>query len=161
MERAAISIDDPGNNIGRGRVENLIVDRCGQGIEANDAYGFEVVNGFISRCPAAFWAYNHVYFRLRNAVIWDCQTAFAESLIPVQPPRSNVIAPGRQVVVLADLPAADDPVLEGLRTSTRFFGAPRFGHGRSPGIRQSGHFLGDRGGHTAGQGGNPAGRPLL
>ena len=75
MKRAAISIDDPANNIGRGRVENIIVDNCGQGIEANDAYGFELVNGLISRCRDAFRAYNHVYFRLRNVLVWNCQNA--------------------------------------------------------------------------------------
>ncbi len=126
MKRAAISIDDPVNNIGRGRVENIIVDNCGQGIEANDAYGFELVNGLISRCREAFRAYNHVYFRLRNVLIWNCQKAFSESRVPVQPPMTNVISRGPRVVVLDDLPGGPDKILEGLRASPRFFAAPQF-----------------------------------
>lgn len=126
MERAAISIDDPGNNIGRGRVENLIVDGCGRGIEANDAYGLEVANALITRCRKAFWAYNHVYFRVRNVVIWSCPAVFAESAVPVRPPRTNAIIRGPQVVVLDDLPGGPGQLLKALGGSPRFFGAPCF-----------------------------------
>ena len=142
MERAAISINDPLNNIGRGRVENLIVDRCGQGIEASDAYGFEVVNGFITRCRAAFWAYNHVYFRARNVIIWNCPTAFSESQVQVQPPRTNVITRGPQVVVLDDLPGDDNKILAGLQASPCFFGSTHFsGRDVPPEIISRGIFL--------------------
>ncbi len=142
MERAAISINDPANNIGRGRVDNLIVDRCGLGVEANDAYGFELVNGFISRCRTAFRSYNHVYFRLRNVIVWDCRTPFSESPVPVRPPLTNIITRGPRVIVLDELPARGDSILESLRASPRFFSAPQFsGPGRSHGSHQPGHLL--------------------
>lgn len=132
MERAGISINDPGSNIGRGRVENLIVDSCDRGIEANDAYGFEVVNGFISRCRVAVRAYNHLFFRLRNVAIWDCRAAFFESQVPVRPPRTNTVTLGPQVAVLDYLPGERDRILKGFLASPRFFGAPLFSGGDVP-----------------------------
>jgi CHAT domain-containing protein len=126
MERAGISINDPGSNIGRGRMENFIVDSCARGIEANDAYGFEVSNGLISRCGAGVWAYNHIFFRLRNVAIWDCQRAFSESPVSVRPPRTNAVTLGPQVAVLDDLPGERDKILKGFLASPRFFAAPLF-----------------------------------
>jgi CHAT domain-containing protein len=126
MSRAAISINDPANNIGRGRVENVIVDHCKQGVETNDAYGIEVVSCLISRCQAALWAYNHVYFRVNHTLVWNCRTAFSESTSPVLSPRTNVITRGQQVVVLDGLPGSPENIIDGILASPRFFGAPVF-----------------------------------
>jgi len=126
MDRAAISINDPANNIGRGRVENTIIDHCRVGVETNDAYGIEVANCLVARCQAAFWAYNHVYFRVHNAIVWDCRTAFSGSPSPVLPPRTNVITRGPQVIDLDELAGPSAKVLDGLLASRRFFGAPIF-----------------------------------
>jgi CHAT domain-containing protein len=129
MERAAISINDPANNIGRGRVENIIIDSCRFGIETNDAYGLEADNCFLTRCRSAFRSYNHVFFRVNHALVWDCQTAFEEALAPVLAPRTNMIARGPAVVNLDK--SADPPkkIIEAVSTSSRFFGAPVFDAG--------------------------------
>ncbi len=153
MERAGISINDPGSNIGRGRVENIIVDSCGRGIDANDAYGVEVVNGFISRCSEAVRAYNHLFFRLRNVAIWDCRAAFSESQVPVRPPRTNKITLGPRVAVLDYLPGERDKILKEFLTSRRFFAAPLFSGGPVPQeVVSRGIFLSIAGDVLLGQG---------
>jgi CHAT domain-containing protein len=126
MRRTAISINDPANNIGRGRVKNIIIDRCRYGIETNDAYGLEADNCLLTRCQSAFRSYNHVYFRVNHALVWNCLTAFEEALAPVLAPRTNMIARGSSVINLDRSAGPPEKTVEALSKQSRLFVAPVF-----------------------------------
>jgi hypothetical protein len=103
MKEAAISVNDREGNTGRATLYNIMVDNCRFGFQTNDAYGMDVRNCLVTNCGDAFSGFDHIYFHVDKAMVWNCLRVYDEAVMPLIAPATNKITHGQEIVVLDSL----------------------------------------------------------
>jgi CHAT domain-containing protein len=103
MKEAAVSVNDREGNTGRAIVYNVMVDNCRSGFQTNDAYGMDVRNCLVTDCYCAFSGFDHIYFHVDKAMVWNCFRVFDEAETPLITPATSTITRGQEIVVLDSL----------------------------------------------------------
>jgi CHAT domain-containing protein len=111
MSGAGISVDAREGNFGEAVVRDVIVDRCNHGLETNDARGIDVKRSLISNCGYAFAGYDHIYFRVEQVQIWNCESIMNPAISLSVPTATSRIELGKGVLFFegGPPPGAEDP----------------------------------------------------
>lgn len=112
MSGAGISVDAREGNFGEALITDVIVDHCTHGLETNDARGIDAKRCLISNCGYAFAGFDHIFFRVEQAQIWNCAARINPNAPPSVPPVTNLIEFGKGVLFLDRVPSpggAPDP----------------------------------------------------
>ena len=121
MREEAISINAAAGNVGRGAFSGIIIDNCRIGFSTNDAHSMEVSHSLVANCPTAFAGYDHIFFHVEEATVWNCRRVFEESEEPLPDPKTSVISRGRDIEVLDPILMTNDKLglwPEGLSSET-------------------------------------------
>ncbi len=100
MSGAGISVDAREGNIGEAMITDVIVDRCSAGFQTNDARGMDVKRCLISNCHYACAGFDHIYFRVDQTQIWNCETLERPEAPATAPPATNRVEFGKKVLFL-------------------------------------------------------------
>lgn len=105
MSGAGISVDAREGNFGEAFITDVIVDRCNHGLETNDARGIDAKRCLISNCGCAFAGFDHIFFRVEQAQIWNCAARINPNAPPSVPPATNLVEFGKGVLFLDRVPS--------------------------------------------------------
>jgi len=88
MERG-IAIDDRKNRWGAARLVDMIVDGCSAAFVTNDARSFDISRALVVNAETAFAGSNHLSFKARDIVAWNCRALTKERDGAKLPPPST------------------------------------------------------------------------
>lgn len=100
MAGAGIAVNAREGNLGEAVVRDVIVDRCSTGFQTNDARGMDVKRCLISNCYYACAGFDHLFFRVDQVQIWNCEAPARPDAPPSAPPATNRVEFGGRVLLL-------------------------------------------------------------
>lgn len=67
---SAIEVNASIGRVGTAWITNVVIDRCGDGFNTNDASGMIVQNVIVTRCTSAFVGFNHNFFNVSYSLVF-------------------------------------------------------------------------------------------